>query len=103
MAFEEEIHSLVKAGIMDVEILFSRDECKPDFSGTQLVYIDEPGRKGYINKIIEEMQHQLAHMIRNEAAHLYICGRGALAKTAVEALEKTLCNVFRNDQGGGSY
>eukprot|EP00594_Rhizosolenia_setigera_P009402 CAMPEP_0178965684 /NCGR_PEP_ID=MMETSP0789-20121207/16463_1 /TAXON_ID=3005 /ORGANISM="Rhizosolenia setigera, Strain CCMP 1694" /LENGTH=1440 /DNA_ID=CAMNT_0020650785 /DNA_START=28 /DNA_END=4350 /DNA_ORIENTATION=- len=101
MSFEDEIFAMVKAGILDVEIIFSRDECAPDFSGNELVYNFEHGRKGYIDQLIEKkhMQQHLSYLIRDKGAHLYLCGRGAFAKTAVEALDRVLCNMFGKNQG----
>lgn len=101
MMFEEEIHALVREGIIDVEVMFSQDECQLTFSDNEIKYEDAPGQRGYIDKIIEgkDIQFRLAHMIREEGAHLYVCGNGRFARTAQEALDKCLCNIFGQNDG----
>lgn len=101
MPFEDEIFSMVKHGMMDVEIMFSRDECVAEFSENEIVYRSSPGRKGYIDKIIEspKVQERLADMICNQAAHIYVCGHGGLARTVVGSLHRTFCNLFGERQG----
>lgn len=130
MAFEDEIITMVKAGILDVEIIFSRDEVEPSFAENEIEYKSSPGRRGYIDKIIKDpgksplivqsechldqqltlifavasifmflffvlhcrlstsnpaMYERLSRMMAN-GAYFYLCGAGAFAKTAVDAL-----------------
>lgn len=84
MMFEKEILLMVKAGIIDVEIIFSRDECRPSFTGSEILYEAAPGRKGYIDTVIEENQERVTRIISKAGAHMYMCGNGAVARTALE-------------------
>ena len=77
-------------GIMDVEVIFSRDECRPVFSGSEIVYTDAHGRRGYIDKAIEENQDRLTRIISEHGAYMYMCGNGAVARTALGSLDKCL-------------
>ena len=45
------------------------------------------------------MQERLAVMVRDKAAHMYLCGRGGLARTTVESLDRCLCNIFGDEHG----
>ena len=100
MPFENEILAMVMANILDVEIIFSADECKPSFSGNEITYEDIPGRKGYIDKVIRDVavEERLAKMIENDA-FLFLCGTGALARTALDAIDSCLCNRFGEIHG----
>lgn len=100
MAFENEILMLVKANILDVEIIFSTDECRPTFSENEIIYENAPGRKGYIDKIIRDkaIEERLAQMITN-GAYMYLCGTGAFARTALDALDSALCDRFGEIHG----
>lgn len=72
MMFENEILLMVKAGVIDVEIMFSRDECKPTFSENEIVYEDFPGRSGYIDKVILDNQERMTRIIREHGAYMYV-------------------------------
>jgi hypothetical protein len=100
MAFENEILMMVKANILDVEIIFSADECRPNFNESEIIYEDAPGRKGYIDKIIRDkaIEERLAQMI-NTGAYMYLCGTGAMARTALDALDSSLCDRFGEIHG----
>ena len=100
MAFENEILVMVKANVLDVEIIFSEDECRPNFSESEIIYEDTPGRKGYIDKIIKDkaIEERLARMI-NSGAYMYLCGNGAMARTALDALDSSLCDRFGEIHG----
>jgi sulfite reductase alpha subunit-like flavoprotein len=95
MAFESEIRAMVTANVLDVEIIFSADECRPSFNENEIIYEDAPGRKGYIDKVIRDksVEERLAMMIEN-GAFTYLCGTGALARTALDAIEGSLCGRF---------
>lgn len=99
MAFEDEILAMVKAGLLDVEIMFSQDECVPVFGDSEITYEYSPGRKGYISKLIDAMQEHVAHMVGEENAFMYVCGTGGLAKTAVDSLDNCLCNSYGETHG----
>jgi hypothetical protein len=95
MAFENEILVMVKANILDAEIIFSADECRPNFSESEIIYEDAPGHKGAMDKIIRDkvIKESLAQMIQC-GAYMYLCGTGALARTALDAIDSSLCNRF---------
>lgn len=101
MVFEDEILAMVNAGILDVEIIFSQDECLPVFGESEIHYEHAPGRKGYIDKLIEgeTMQRRLAAEFSDYGAQMYVCGTGGLAKTAVDALMGSFCNEFGETRG----
>lgn len=97
--FEDEILAMVKAGVMDVEIIFSQDECIPIFGNSEIEYKEAPGRKGHIDKIMSSLEERLAHMMGEHGAHIYICGVGGMAKMAMERIEKSACNIYGEEQG----
>lgn len=101
MAFEDEILALIHDGIMDVRVMFSRDDCVPIFEDNKISYKDLPGRSGYIDKLIveESMQDRISSMIHDHSGYVYVCGRGSLAKTAVDALELCFSNVYGDEAG----
>lgn len=70
MMFENEIRLMKKSCIIDVEIIFSQEECMPVFTDNEIHYEYVPGRKGYIDKVIEDKQEHLAHIIRDSSAHM---------------------------------
>lgn len=100
MAFEDEILSLVKANVLDVEVIFSADACRPIFGGIEVTYQDVPGRLGYIDKIFQDtaFRERLSQMIQDNAV-VYLCGTGAFARTALDALDGSLCDKFGESQG----
>ena len=100
MAFEDEILSLVKANVLDVEIMFSADACRPIFSGNEVTYQDVPGRLGYVDKLFQDnaFRERVSQMIQDNA-FVYLCGTGALARTALDALDSSLCDKFGKSQG----
>jgi hypothetical protein len=100
MAFEDEILAMVMANTLDVEIIFSADECRPSFCENEIIYEDAPGRKGYIDKVIREksVEERIARMIEN-GAFTYLCGTGALARTALDAIDGSLCSRFGEIHG----
>jgi hypothetical protein len=100
MAFEDEILSLVKANVLDVEVMFSADACRPIFSGNEVTYQDVPGRIGYIDKIFQDnaFRERVSQMIQ-DGSFVYLCGTGALARTALDALDGSLCDMFGESQG----
>lgn len=97
MAFEDEILSLVKANVLDVEVMFSADACRPIFSGVEVTYQDVAGRLGYIDKIFQDNE-RVSKMIQ-DGSFVYLCGTGALARTALDALDGSLCDRFGESQG----
>lgn len=100
MAFEDEILSLVKANVLDVEVMFSADACRPIFSGVEVTYQDVAGRLGYIDKIFQDnkFRERVSKMIQ-DGSFVYLCGTGALARTALDALDGSLCDRFGESQG----
>nr|ODO01063.1 NADPH-ferrihemoprotein reductase [Cryptococcus depauperatus CBS 7855] len=80
--YTEELKAIFK-----LSVAFSREMKKPD------------GSKVYVQDLIHDLRSELAPLILNKRAYIYICGD---AKNMCKAVEETLMDILGSEKGGSA-